>query len=47
MKLRYEQLASHLQQGLQPIYLLSGDEPLQVMEAADAIRAAVRRAGGE
>ena len=45
MKLRYEQLASHLQQGLQPIYLLSGDEPLQVMEAADAIRARAREQG--
>lgn len=45
MKLRYEQLASHLQQGLQPIYLISGDEPLQVMEAADAIRARARELG--
>jgi DNA polymerase-3 subunit delta len=45
MKLRYEQLASHLQQGLQPIYLLSGDEPLQLMEAADAIRARARELG--
>lgn len=45
MKLRYEQLASHLQQGLQPVYLISGDEPLQVMEAADAIRARARELG--
>lgn len=45
MRLRYEQLASHLQQGLQPIYMLSGDEPLQVMEAADAIRARSRELG--
>ena len=45
MKIRYEQLSSHLQQGLQPIYLLSGDEPLQLMEAADAIRSRARELG--
>lgn len=45
MKLRLEQLASHLMQGLQPIYLLSGDEPQQLMEAADAIRARARELG--
>ncbi len=38
MKLRFDQLEAHLQKGLQPIYLLSGDEPLQLMEAGDAIR---------
>lgn len=45
MKLRFDQLAAHLQKGLQPIYLLSGDEPLQVMEAGDAIRRRAREAG--
>ncbi|MDH5784796.1 MAG: DNA polymerase III subunit delta [Chromatiales bacterium] len=45
MKLRFEQLPNHLQQGLQPIYFLSGDEPLQLGEAADAIRAAARAQG--
>ncbi len=45
MKLRFEQLADHLQQGLRPVYLLSGDEPLQLGEAADAIRAAARAQG--
>ena len=45
MKLRFDQLDGHLQQGLQPIYLLSGDEPLQLGEAADAIRAAARAQG--
>jgi len=45
VKLRYEQLASHLQQALQPLYLLSGDEPLQLMEAADAIRHQARAQG--
>ncbi len=45
MKLRFDQLQGHLQQGLRPIYLLSGDEPLQLGEAADAIRAAARAQG--
>lgn len=45
MKLRIDQLAAHLQQGLKPIYLISGDEPLQVMEASDAIRARAREQG--
>ncbi len=45
MKLRFEQLADHLQQGLRPVYLLSGDEPLQLGEAADTIRAAARAQG--
>lgn len=45
MRLRCEQLAAHLRQGVQPLYLLSGDEPLQLMEAADAIRARVRELG--
>ena len=39
MRLRAEQLAANLKKsGLSPIYLISGDEPLQVMECADAIR---------
>ncbi len=38
-------LARQLQRGLAPIYLVSGDEPLQAGEAADAIRAAARAAG--
>lgn len=45
MRLRFDQLASHLQQGLKPLYVLSGDEPLQLMEAADAIRARAREQG--
>lgn len=45
MRQRPEQLAAHLQQSLAPIYLVCGDEPLQAMEAADAIRGAARRAG--
>lgn len=42
MKLKPEQLATHLQRPLAPIYVLSGDEPLLVQEAADAIRASAR-----
>ncbi|PVV05992.1 MAG: DNA polymerase III subunit delta [gamma proteobacterium symbiont of Ctena orbiculata] len=45
MRLRTEQLANHLQQQLAPVYLLSGDEPLQMQEAADAIRHAAREQG--
>ncbi len=45
MKLRGEQLAGHLARELVPIYLISGDEPLQLAEAADAVRRAVRERG--
>ncbi len=45
MKLRNDQLTSHLKNGLAPVYLLSGDEPLQMMEAADEIRRAAREQG--
>lgn len=42
MQLRPDQLASHLEQALAPVYVVSGDEPLQVEECADQIRAAAR-----
>ncbi len=45
MKLSAEQLARHLPKQLAPIYWVSGDEPLQVMEACDAIRARARDSG--
>lgn len=45
MRLRIDQLQGHLQKGLAPVYLVSGDEPLQLGEAADAVRAAARREG--
>ena len=45
MQLRPRQLASHLAGKLAPLYLVSGDEPLQVCEALDGIRAAARAAG--
>lgn len=45
MKLAPEKLAAHLARELAPVYLLSGDEPLLVGEAADAVRARARGAG--
>ncbi|MGB0712338.1 MAG: DNA polymerase III subunit delta, partial [Gammaproteobacteria bacterium] len=45
MALRPEELARSLERALKPVYLLSGDEPLQMMEAADAVRAAARAQG--
>lgn len=45
MKLRSDQLGQHLARELLPVYLLSGEEPLLAMEAADAIRARARQAG--
>jgi DNA polymerase-3 subunit delta len=44
-RLNLEQLPAALKAGLAPVYLVSGDEPLLVGEAADAIRAAARAAG--
>lgn len=45
MRLSLRQLADALNKNLAPLYLLSGDEPLQLGEAADAVRAAARQAG--
>lgn len=45
MRVYPEKLASHLASQLAPAYLISGDEPLQSGECADAIRAAARAAG--
>lgn len=45
MKLRLDQLPGQLRQGLGPIYLLSGEEPLQLGEAADLIRQEARQRG--
>lgn len=45
MQLKGEQLAAHLERELKPVYVVYGDEPLLVIEAADAIRAAARRQG--
>lgn len=45
MNLRPDQLPAHLERPLAPLYVLFGDEPLLVLEAADAIRAAARAQG--
>ena len=45
MRLEPDQLPAALARGLAPIYLISGDEPLMAGEAADAVRAAARKAG--
>ncbi len=45
MKINGDNLASSLSRGLAPIYLVSGDDPLLVNEAADAIRARARAEG--
>ena len=43
MRLKPEQLPAHLRKpDLLPIYYLSGDEPLQLLEAADQLRARAR-----
>lgn len=45
MRLTAQQLRDALSKRLAPVYFLSGDEPLQLGEAADAVRQAARRAG--
>jgi DNA polymerase-3 subunit delta len=45
MRMCPEQLKSHLQKGLQPLYTLHGEEPFQILEAGDAIRAAAYASG--
>jgi DNA polymerase-3 subunit delta len=44
---RPEDLEARLAQGLAPLYLIHGDEPLVALESGDAIRAAARRQGIE
>ncbi|MEX2523344.1 MAG: DNA polymerase III subunit delta [Gammaproteobacteria bacterium] len=46
MRLRPEQLTAHLEKSsLATVYFLSGDEPLQMLEAEDAIRRRARQEG--
>ncbi len=45
MRLRRDQLAAQLAKELLPVYLITGDEPLQLMEAADAVRERARALG--
>lgn len=47
MRLKPEQLDQHLKQGLAPVYLVSGEEPQQLSELCDAVRAAAKKAGYE
>jgi DNA polymerase III subunit delta len=47
MKLNVAQLPRHLQAGLAPVYVVSGDDPLLTGEAADLIRRACRDQGCE
>lgn len=45
MRIAAEQLGRHLEKGLQPLYVVHGDEPLLAIECADKVRAAARRDG--
>jgi len=45
VQLRANELEAQLAKRLLPAYVIHGDEPLLAMEAADAVRAAARRAG--
>jgi DNA polymerase-3 subunit delta len=45
MQIQPDQLTSRLRGELAPVYFISGDEPLRVMEAADAVRTRARAAG--
>lgn len=48
MRLKVDQLSSSLDnRGLAPVYCISGDEPLQILEAADLIRQFARNNGVE
>jgi len=48
MRLKAEQLANHLRtREIAPVYFLSGDEPLQMLELSDGIRLAAREQGCE
>jgi DNA polymerase-3 subunit delta len=40
-----DQLATHLERDLRPLYILTGDEPLALKESLDAIRQTARRQG--
>ncbi len=47
MPIRLAQLEAQLRSGLKPAYLISGDEPQQVEEAAELVRRAARDQGHE
>ena len=45
MQMSPEQLGSRLAKGLAPVYLIHGEEPLQVRDSLDAVRAHAREQG--
>lgn len=45
MRAKPEQLNTSLQKTLGAVYLISGDEPLQIVELSDSIRQAAKQAG--
>jgi DNA polymerase-3 subunit delta len=45
MNIRFDDLPTQISQGLKPVYIISGDEPLQAGEACDAIRRQARAQG--
>jgi DNA polymerase-3 subunit delta len=45
MRIKPDQITAALNKGLLPVYFVSGDEPLQLGEMADAVRLAARKAG--
>ncbi|MDG4551141.1 MAG: DNA polymerase III subunit delta [Candidatus Contendobacter sp.] len=45
MRIRPDQVAAHLRKTLAPLYLVFGEEPLQIQETAAALRAAARERG--
>ncbi|MFK7852507.1 MAG: DNA polymerase III subunit delta [Granulosicoccus sp.] len=45
MKLYPDKLEAHLKRSLAPVYLLHGDEPLQIMEIGDRLRVCAKQAG--
>ena len=47
MAVRPEQLGRQLSSGLKPCYLIAGDEPFQIGECADLVRAEARKQGFE
>lgn len=47
MRIAAQQLASHLEKGLKPLYVLTGEEPLAQRESLDLLRTAARNQGYE
>ena len=43
--MRFKELPAALKKGVAPLWLVTGEEPLLMIEACDALRAAARAAG--